>query len=65
MESAVVLAGRKGFSLGSLYEVETDFEKVFPILSSTRCPQTIRSKFVENLPRSSDVVSMQWNYRKS
>ena len=28
MESAVALAGRKGLSLGSLYEVETDFEKV-------------------------------------
>jgi hypothetical protein len=28
MESAVALAGRKGFSLGSLYEVETDFKKV-------------------------------------
>ena len=62
MESAVALAGRKGFSLGSLYEVETDFEKVVSDLKldamSSDDKVKIRGEFAEVIGRGLDAMEL-------
>ncbi len=62
MESVVALAGRKGFSLGSLYEVETDFEKVVSDLKldamSSDDKVKIRGEFAEVIGRGLDAMEL-------
>ena len=62
MESAVALAGRKGFSLGSLYEVETDFKKVVSDLKldamSSDDKVKIRGEFAEVIGRGLDAMEL-------
>lgn len=62
MESAVALAGRKGFSLGSLYEVETDLKKVVSDLKldamSSDDEAKIRGKLAEIIGRGLDAMEL-------